>query len=84
MPQATQFTGFGPLLFNMGLADTRAAKVYDAYDERFTKLLEAGDAVGAFRSFDEMLNGDYYGVGQYTCTLSCFLSPVLHTCPVRH
>jgi len=55
----TQFTGFGPLLFNIGLADTRAAKMYDAYDERFRALLAAGDRVGAFRSFDEMLNGDY-------------------------
>jgi len=57
----TQFTGFGPLLFNIGLADTRAAKVYDAYDQRFNSLLKAGDLLGAFRSFDEMLNGDYFG-----------------------
>lgn len=57
----TQFTGFGPLLFNVGLADTRAAKVYEQYDQRFTARLAAGDRLGAFRSFDEMLNGDYYG-----------------------
>ena len=57
----TQFTGFGPLLFNLGLADTRAAKVYDSYDKRLTAALAAGDDMGAFRSFDEMLNGDYYG-----------------------
>uniref|UniRef100_A0A7S3AIU6 Carboxypeptidase n=1 Tax=Haptolina ericina TaxID=156174 RepID=A0A7S3AIU6_9EUKA len=55
----TQFTGFGPLLFNIGLADTRAKKLYDAYDQRFTASLAAGDRVAAFRSFDEMLNGDY-------------------------
>jgi len=46
---------------SIGLADTRAAKVYDAYDERFTQKLAAGDRRGAFASFDEMLNGDYYG-----------------------
>jgi len=57
----TQFTGFGPLLFNLGLADTRAAKVYDEYDVRLTAALAAGDALAAFRSFDEMLNGDYWG-----------------------
>ena len=57
----TQFTGFGPLLFNVGLADTRAARVYDEYDHNFTARLAAGDRVGAFRSFDEMINGDYYG-----------------------
>ena len=57
----TQFTGFGPLLFNIGLADTRMAKVYEQYDARFMSRLAAGDRVGAFRSFDEMLNGDYYG-----------------------
>ena len=55
---ATQFTGFGPLLFNIGLADTRAAKVYDEYDKNFTALMAAGDRIGAFRSFDEMLNGE--------------------------
>jgi len=57
----TQFTGFGPLLFNIGLADTRAAKVYAKYDATFTARLAQGDRIGAFRSFDEMLNGDYYG-----------------------
>ena len=57
----TQFTGFGELLFNIGLADTRAKRVYDEYDQNFTARLAAGDKVGAFRSFDEMLNGDYYG-----------------------
>lgn len=57
----TQFTGFGPLLFNIGLADTRAAQVYDAYDVRLNERLAAGDLVGAFHSFDEMINGDYYG-----------------------
>lgn len=57
----TQFTGFGPLLFNIGLADTRAAKVYDGYDARLRKALAAGDTLAAFRSFDEMINGDYYG-----------------------
>ena len=60
----TQFTGFGPLLFNIGLADTRAKKVYDEYDANFTRLLHAGDRLGAFRSFDEMLNGDYYGASR--------------------
>jgi len=57
----TQFTGFGPLLFNVGLADTRAMKVYEEYDNRLNAALEAGDLVGAFHSFDEMINGDYYG-----------------------
>lgn len=57
----TQFTGFGPLLFNTGLVDTRAKAVYDQYDVRFKARLAAGDKVGAFHSFDEMINGDYYG-----------------------
>ena len=60
----TQFTGFGPLLFSIGLADTRAAKVYDEYDVRLRARLAAGDLLGAFRSFDEMLNGDYYGTSR--------------------
>ena len=41
----TQFTGFGPLLFNIGLADTRAAKVYDEYDANLTRLLAKDDLV---------------------------------------
>lgn len=57
----TQFTGFGPLLFSIGLADTRDVKVYNAYDKRLNAALAAGDTLAAFRSFDEMLNGDYYG-----------------------
>jgi len=57
----TQFTGFGSLLFNIGLADTCAKAVYEEYDRNFTARLAAGDRRGAFRSFDEMLNGDYYG-----------------------
>lgn len=57
----TQFTGFGSLLFSIGLADTRMARVYDEYDARFNARLSVGDLRGAFRSFDEMLNGDYYG-----------------------
>ena len=57
----TQFTGFGPLLFNTGLADTRAKKTFDAYDVRFNAKLAAGDLIGAFHSFDEMINGDYFG-----------------------
>jgi hypothetical protein len=66
----TQFTGFGPLLFNLGLADTRAAKVYDEYDANFTARLASGDTLSAFRSFDEMLNGDYFGTSRtfYTNT----------------
>lgn len=57
----TQFTGFGPLLFNVGLADTRDVEVYAEYDKRMTAALAKGDSLAAFRSFDEMLNGDYYG-----------------------
>lgn len=72
----TQFTGFGPLLFNIGLADTRAAKVYDAYDKRFTAHLEAGDRLAAFRSFDEMLNGDYYGATHPPTSLAAHV----HSC----
>ena len=48
----TQFTGFGELLFNIGLADTRAKAVYEEYDRNFTARLAAGDPRGAFRSFD--------------------------------
>jgi vitellogenic carboxypeptidase-like protein len=57
----TQFTGFGPLLFNIGLADLAAKARFEAYDVQFTARLSAGDRVGAFRSFDEMINGDYFG-----------------------
>lgn len=66
----TQFTGFGPLLFNIGLADLAAKRVYEAYDANFTALLDAGDKIAAFRSFDEMLNGDYFGTDRtfYTNT----------------
>ena len=60
----TQFTGFGPLLFNIGLADLPAKAVYDQYDKTFLARLAKGDKLGAFRSFDEMLNGDYYGTGR--------------------
>ena len=57
----SQFVGFGPTLFGLGLADARDVAAYEAYDKRMTARLEAGDPLGAFRSFDEMLNGDYYG-----------------------
>ena len=61
----TQFTGFGELLFNVGLADTRAKKVYEEYyDPRFLQALAHFDNIGAFKSFDEMINGDYYGTSK--------------------
>ncbi|EOD41831.1 hypothetical protein EMIHUDRAFT_194378 [Emiliania huxleyi CCMP1516] len=56
----TQLTGFGPLLFSLGLAgggarpslaDADQAKVYEAYDRKVEKALAKGDTE---------LNGDYF------------------------
>ena len=67
----TQFTGFGPLLFNTGLADTRMVKVYEEYDRRLNQHLAAGDLVAAFHSFDEMINGMYCGTATVLGTILC-------------
>lgn len=64
----SQMTGFGPLLFSLGMADTRDVQKYGEYDEKFHAALARGDAVGAFHVFDEELNGDYFPNTYYANT----------------
>jgi len=54
-------SGFGALLYNLGMATEAERRHFEEYEKNITTRLEAGDPVGAIRAFDEMLNGDYYG-----------------------
>mmetsp|Transcript_61972 Transcript_61972/g.164356 ORF Transcript_61972/g.164356 Transcript_61972/m.164356 type:complete len:356 (+) Transcript_61972:3-1070(+) len=51
-------SGFGALLYNLGMATEAERRHFEEYEKNITTRLEAGDPVGAFRAFDEMLNGD--------------------------
>merc|ERR1712039_974779 len=58
-------TGYGDLLFNLGMIDEAERDVFLDYDKKILARLEQNDTVGAFKSFDEMLNGDFYSYGTY-------------------
>jgi len=60
-----QFFGYGDLLFNVAMCDSREREVFNAYESRMRTALDAGDTVSAFEEFDEMLNGDFMTVPTY-------------------
>jgi len=60
-----QFHNFGELLWNLGMVDHSERLQFEEYEKQWAAKLDAGDNVGAFEVFDEMLNGDYYPYGTY-------------------
>lgn len=62
---AGQFYNFGELLYYLGMVDANEKAQFDAYEASWKKKMAAEDYVGAFRVFDEMLNGDFYSHGTY-------------------
>merc|ERR1719261_1924610 len=65
MDPAAQFQGFGDLLWNLGMVDTSERLQFHAYEDKIQNLLKSGDKIGAFKVFDEMLNGDFYPYPTY-------------------
>jgi len=65
MDPPSQFNGFGPLLYYVGMADASEKAVFEKYDTKIQARLLADDPVGAYRVFDEMLNGDEYPYPTY-------------------
>jgi len=65
MDPLTQFTGFGPLLYTLGLADENEVEEISNYEKTFVQLLDAGDYKGAFEVFDMLMNGDFYPYPTY-------------------
>merc|ERR1712232_786917 len=65
-----QHTGYGDMLFNLGMIDESELKVFEEYDRKLIAHLDRNDTVGAFRSFDEMLNGDFYSYGTYYANIT--------------
>jgi vitellogenic carboxypeptidase-like protein len=62
---AGQFYNFGQLLYYMGMADDTERAEYMKYETDWKGKMDSGDHVGAFRVFDEMLNGDFYPYPTY-------------------
>ena len=62
---AGQFYNFGDLLFYIGMADEVEREQFNVYEKEWKQKMEANDYVGAFRVFDEMLNGDFYPYPTY-------------------
>lgn len=62
---ANQFQGFGDLLWNLGMVDTYERTQFHIYEDKIQTLLKSGDKIGAFKVFDEMLNGDFYPYPTY-------------------
>mmetsp|Transcript_12420 Transcript_12420/g.24648 ORF Transcript_12420/g.24648 Transcript_12420/m.24648 type:complete len:485 (+) Transcript_12420:29-1483(+) len=65
MSPETQFFGFGDLLYNVAMINGRERQVIDDYEAKSRAALDAGDTVGAFEQFDEMLNGDFFPFPTY-------------------
>jgi len=65
MSPPQQFFGYGDLLFNAGMIDSRERGVFQGYEPRMRGFLDAGDLVRAFEQFDEMLNGDFVSAPTY-------------------
>ena len=59
MSPPDQFKNFGSLLYYLGMVTSAERRVFDQYETTTQALLDAGDLVGAFENFDEMLNGDF-------------------------
>lgn len=62
---AGQFYNFGDLLYYTGMADEAERERYKLYETQWNQKMVVGDYVGAFRVFDEMLNGDLYPYPTY-------------------
>eukprot|EP00927_Polykrikos_kofoidii_P002056 TRINITY_DN1078_c0_g1_i1.p1 TRINITY_DN1078_c0_g1~~TRINITY_DN1078_c0_g1_i1.p1 ORF type:complete len:490 (-),score=81.50 TRINITY_DN1078_c0_g1_i1:113-1582(-) len=60
-----QFSGFGDLLWYLGLADSNERAQFQKYEAKMQKYLDSGDNVAAFETFDEMLNADFYPYPSY-------------------
>ena len=59
-----QFTNISSLAYYMGFADSNERAVLKGYENKIAALIASADFVGAFRVFDEMLNGDFYHFGK--------------------
>lgn len=53
------------LMFNFGLASIRDKQTITAYCTKTVNQINAGDYLGAFATWDEMLNGDVYPYPNY-------------------
>jgi len=62
---AGQFYNFWQLLYYMGMADDMERAQYMKYETEWKGKIDSGDNVGAFRVFDEMLNGDFFPYPTY-------------------
>eukprot|EP01125_Pyxidicula_operculata_P016417 TRINITY_DN5648_c0_g1_i1.p1 TRINITY_DN5648_c0_g1~~TRINITY_DN5648_c0_g1_i1.p1 ORF type:complete len:454 (-),score=97.58 TRINITY_DN5648_c0_g1_i1:85-1446(-) len=65
MDPATQLVGYGDVAYYFGLADPAQRDVINSYEQKFTAALSKNDTVGAFRIFDELINGDFYPYPTY-------------------
>ena len=65
MSPPDQFFGYGDLLFNAAMCDSRERQVFNDYESKMRAALDNGDNIGAFEQFDEMLNGDFMEVPTY-------------------
>jgi vitellogenic carboxypeptidase-like protein len=59
MDPPAQFQNYGSLLWYMGMIDVNERLVFNEYEAKMQKQLSVGDNLGAFNTFDEMLNGDF-------------------------
>ncbi len=50
-----QLTGYASMMFDLGLADNLQRLVIDTYCSNAIAAINAGDYVGAFKHWDEML-----------------------------
>lgn len=53
------------MMYNFGLASLKDKKVIEAYCNKTVDQIEQGDYVGAFSTWDQMLNGDVYPYPNY-------------------
>lgn len=65
MDPGAQFQGFGDLLWYMGMVDSSERKKFQEYEATIQTKLGNDDNEGAFETFDEMLNGDFYPYPTY-------------------
>jgi len=65
MNPAEQFKGFGDLLWFTGMVDEVERAQFQTYERGIQEAVKAGDTIGAFEIFDEMLNGDFYPYPTY-------------------
>jgi hypothetical protein len=59
MDPPSQFINYGSLLWYMGMIDSKERSMFDSYEATMQDQLSNSDLVGAFNTFDEMLNGDF-------------------------